>query len=364
MKKYPLNYSSDIREVIDAMSLNNNVKILGSASLRSQLYVSDYDGYEVVSKKGNKDKILKDIREKIQSNIKKLIAIPNTYIMDFKCGVIDEWRIIPITATIKNKKIIGFDLDKARDTIDSLLSNKIISSNEAKEAHSLLPTSLTVPQFLAAKAKLKYHVIRWKVPEILNNKKILRDNTAVCIEQCLDNGLTKLDVVSFLVDKYTEFSCIYSIKINGKLLDTEPVNIKSSLEESIIGYMSEGSYFKVLKRIYSISKYNKDNKMIELLNPILNSSLGIMNLIVNDINTILNMDNKNITLIKYEVDQFINRLGNVTDTTYLKHDSHIMKEIETILKLKNPFPKLKVLRDELNNIVQSKAKVILKSIRG
>lgn len=364
MKKYPLNYSSDVKQIIDDMSLNNNVKILGSASIRSQLYFSDYDGYEIVNKKGNKDKILTELRTKIQSNIKKLIAIPNTYITDFKCGVINEWQIIPSTVTIKKKKIIGFDLTKAREIIDKLLANEIISPNEAKEAHSLLPNKLTVPQFLTAKQKLKYHVIRWKVPEILSNKKVLRDGSITCIEECLECGLTKLDVVSFLVDKYTEFSCIYSIKINGKLLNTEPVNIKSSLEESIIAYMSEGNYFKVLKRIYSISKYNKDDKMIELLNPVLNSSLGIMNLIVNDIDTILNMDNKNITLVKYECDQFINRLGNVTDSSYMKHDKHIMNEIETILRLKNPYPTLKVMRDELNTIVQNKAKVILKSIRG
>lgn len=364
MKAYPNNYSSDIREVIDAMALNNNVKILGSASIRSQLYFSDFDAFEIVNKKGNTEQLLKDIREKIQSNIKKLTAIPNTYITDFKIGVIDAWQIIPTTATIKKKKIIGFNIDTARCTIDKLLADEIISPNEAKEAHSLLPNILTVPQFLQAKAKLKYHVIRWNVPEILSNKKVLRDGSTVCIEECLECGLTKLDVISFLVDKYTEFSCIYSIKINGKLLNTEPINVKSSLEESIIAYMSEGNYFKVLKRIYSISKYNKDNKMIELLNPILNSSLGIMNLIVNDIDTILNMDNKNITLVKYEVDQFINRLGNVTDSSYMKHDRHIMNEIKSILKLKNPYPKLKVMRDELNAIVQNKAKVILKSIRG
>jgi len=361
MKKYPSNFSSDITNVLDAMSMSDNLQVLGSAAVRSQLYYSDYDAYEIVNKKGNIDTVLKELREKFQSNIKKLRSIPNTYIGDIKSGVVECWRVIPKTAMVRDKKLIGYNPAKSRKVIDTLLKNNIISPSEAKEAHSLLPERITIPEFLEAKQKIKFHVIRWSVAEVLLNKKKLRDDDIVTLEDCFHSpGITKLDVISF-TNKYTEFSCIYEFKCNGKVLNPESIDIKTSLEESILAYLSEGNYFKVLKRIFALSKLNEDTKMMEKLNPILNSSLGLLNLIVNDIDTILSMDKKSLKLVRYEIDQFINRLSNVS-TDYIKHDSHIMNEIHHILRLEHPDEPLKKLRDELDNIVQKNSKLIVQEI--
>jgi len=372
-KEFPSDYPSDALNILHTMSMGGDFRLLGSMSIRSQLYAGDYDGYEVVSKKGSLSKVLTELRKKFQDNVKKLRSYPNTFIGDIKCGVVSAWKIIPSSAMVKDKKLIGYNATACRATVDKLLKGGIITESESNSALSLLKDSPTVPEFLLAKQKLKYHVLRWTVGEVLANKKVLRDGSKATLEDGFDSpGITKLDCISLVANnRFTDFSVIYEFKCNGKVLNPEIINPIVSLEENVIAYMSEGNYFKVLKRLFAVAKIKGDTKAINELIPILNSDLGILNLIVNDIDTlILLLDDYKalpMKLIRFEIDQFIGRLSNVyTIPEYLNKDDAIIGDINRVLRL--PDTKLKAglerLRDELNNIVQLKTKPIVKRLRS
>lgn len=371
-KAYPSNYPSDAVQVLDAMSMGGDFKLFGSMSLRSQQYAGDYDGYEVVHKKGEVKQVLSELRKRFQDNIKKLRVIPNTWIGDIKAGLIEEWRVIPRNAIVEKGKITGYNSVHCRGVVDRLLKDKIISEKEAKDAIALLKTKPSVQDFLNAKESIKFHILRWTVQEILSNSKILRDNSRITLDRAFHlPGITKLDVISLIANnRFTDFSVIYEFHCNGKALNPDPSDIRTSLQESVIAYTASGNYFKVIKRLFALAKLNKNEKLIEIITPILNSNLGLMYLIVNDIDTLsMLLEEKRVPmkLIRFEIDQFISRLSNVyTVGEYLKKDDTIMGEIHRILRLPQSklHSALDKLKNELNDIVQEKAKPLMENIRS
>lgn len=371
-KQYPSDYPSDAVQILDAMSLDNSLTLVGSMSLRSQQYSGDYDGYEVVNSKGETQECLRKFRSAFQNAIKKLRGMPNIFIGDIKGGVVSDWRIINSSSYINEDKLYNYNAVECRKKIDELLASKVLTNLEAKEAHSLIKDKPTIPEFLLAKEKLKYHIIRWSVPEVLANYKKLRDGRIFTLEEAFHtDGITKLDVIGLVANsRFTDFSVIYQFRCNGRILNPEPLNIRRSLEESILAYKQEGNYFKVLKRCFALAKLLKDDKLIVELNPILNSDLGRLYHIVSDIGTLINLlDEHNkvpLNIIRFEIDQFISRLSNIYELKdYLKKDDQIVGTIKNILKM--PHSRMKValekLHKELDSILQTNSKPIVEGIQ-
>jgi hypothetical protein len=93
-KAYPEGYPNDAVDLLKSMSFTDGkaVNVVGSMSLRSQVYAGDYDAYEKVSFKGTKTLIVKRFVNKFKSIIKSLHKFPFTYIGDIKSGSVEEWR--------------------------------------------------------------------------------------------------------------------------------------------------------------------------------------------------------------------------------------------------------------------------------
>jgi hypothetical protein len=352
--------------------MDGELVLVGSMALRSQQYAGDYDGYEVVEKKGKVPTVLSELRERFQSVLKNLRGLPNVFIGDIKAGVEDAWRILPPTARVKGDKIEGYNYVACRRRVDDLLRSQVITEQEAKEAMGLLKESPTVCDFLLAKQKLKFHILRWTVEEVLSNKKILRDGKIIRLEDAFHTrGITKLDVMGLVQgNRYTDFSVIYEFRCNGKVLNGEPIDIKNSLEESLIAYLCEGNYFKALKRLFALAKYHNHLPMVRTLTDILNSDMGRLYQIVADMDTLLHLmeDYKKIpmTMIRFEIDQFIGRLSNIYSLEgYLKKDDAVVAEVRRILRLPDGRVRdaLERLRDELDDVLQKASKPYVEHLK-
>lgn len=92
-KDFPRNYDADVVDVLQALSLTGdgrNIKVIGSASLRSIQYAGDYDANEI--SRESRETIAKQLRQVI----KRLKKIPLLVIGDIKCG---EEHGVPIRWT-------------------------------------------------------------------------------------------------------------------------------------------------------------------------------------------------------------------------------------------------------------------------
>jgi len=359
-KSYPENYASDAVRVLDTMSFTRGkgVGLHGSMSLRSQQYAGDYDAFEVVNMKESSVKVaLHMLVVRFQDIIKELKDLPHTYIGDIKSGVVEEWRVLPRDARVQDGKLVGMNVVASRRKLDELREANVITPNEARYGHQLLSGRMTPIKFLRAKDDLKFHIVRWSPPEILNGSKVLRDGRRYTLEEAFSSpSTTKMDVISLVQkSRYTDFSMIYYFQNNGKLLNPDITDVMTALKENLLFYTAEGKLFKALKRRFAIAKYERDAETIARLTPILNSDLGRIYHVVSDVGTLITLledERPNAELVKYEIDQFKARLSNVYRLKdYLKEEHTILGEIRSALRTPKPLAKLRTIEDRLQRIL-------------
>ena len=371
-KSYPENYPSDAMTILDAMSFSKgkDVKVLGSMSLRSQQYAGDYDAYEVVKRKGSEAKVLDELASEFQTIIKNLRGLPNVFIGDIKAGSVEEWRVLDKDAGLVDGKIVGYNATKAKGKVDELYKANIITQGEKASADEMLKDSPSPDELLLARKKLKFHIIRWSVPEVLNGSKVLRDKRRFTLQDAFSSPtITKLDTIGLVQNnKYTDFSTIYEFQCNGKVLNPSFEDIGKSLREDIVAYKAENNPFKVLKREFALAKFRGDDKTIKSLTPVLNSDLGRLYSLLSDVGTLIELleDKHKVPLdkVRYEIDQFKSRMANVYSLPdFLKAEHTLLGHIRSALKTTSREQLLSHLK-QMEQLIQTSLTHNTKKLRG
>jgi len=341
-KPYPFGYSQNIVDMINIITFSkgnpNYFHIQGSSGISSQIYYGDYDLYEIVKddlfgENITKEEYVEKIAKNFQNMIRKLLSLNLVYIGDIKCGEIPEWNITSYE-----------ELKKLYDT-------KIINNDEFKLASREL-------KCITCKSSRRFGVIRWKPDEILKGYKILRDGRKYTLQDGITSniGLTKIDIISYIHNKFVEISILYNFKYHNRSLNI--MNIGDLYESTMLSYL-EKKFFKVLKRMFSIARLEYNKKQLLFLNDILNSDLGRLYSVISDINTILYiLDNyKSIPKVRLEneIQEFRARLANIYKLEeWMKVENYVLKKISklrTITSNKKLYNELDQLKDILNLIL-------------
>lgn len=320
-KDYPLNYPTDVQDVITAMSFSkgNDVSIVGSMSLKSQQYAGDYDMIEEVRMQYKSDTLaLQHAVQGFQHIVQSLLQMPNVYVGDIKAGIIPEWTVIPESAKVHNGRVVGFSVREARHKIQQLMRLGIVSKDEADEGLALLRKGPPLPPlaFLELRKSFKPQVVRWTPETIQAGFTVLPNGRLYSLHEAFASpAIVKLDVVAYVQqNRYTDFSLIYLLYNRGKALN--PVSMdEDGIQQDLEYYYLSGNYFKALKRLFSIARLNEDTDILNSINGILNGDLGRLYSILSDIGTIQYLleheSHLSIKKIQYELGQFRSRLGNV-----------------------------------------------------
>jgi len=356
MEKNLSEYRKEIVEVVDILKIGGDLEIVGSASIRNLSYWSDVDCYNIVNRKN-----INGLRKDFQDMIRRLQKLSLTYVGDVKCGQIDEWEVVK--GEVKEGKVHGYNYKQSRSKLDSLLKDEIISPDEFKEAKAFLKPKPNALDFLEAKQNIKFQIVRWSPAEILSNKKILRNGQIITLEQAFQNGLTKVDCVRFIENRFIEISCIYEFQHNGVPLNKVNINISQSLQNDILLY-KDTNPFKALKRKFTLAKYKDDTATVNKLVPLLNKDVSILYLISADIGTIINLlEDRHVPvrLIKLEIRNFVSRLNNVYIHKHSKIYDSLVKAIDKIVREpdKGMIQGLEAIKDKLDDIVRSETLTLI-----
>jgi hypothetical protein len=325
LKPYPYGYAQNVVDIIDLITMSKGdpkyFKINGSAGIASQAFYGDYDLYEMVDETIFKKNItmetfINKVVERLQDIIKILLKTTLIYIGDIKSGEIPEWNVKDI------------------DELKELYKKKFISKKE-------FLTAIREIKCLSCNQSRRFGVIRWKPEEILQGYKILRDGSKYTLYDGISSkkGITKIDIVGYVNNKFTEFSVIYNFKYKGENISDYNYNIINLISESsMISYL-EGKYFKVIKRLFSIARIKNNKNHLELLNKILNSDLGRLYNVIGDISSLLYLfeheSNLPLKRIESEIQEFRSRLANIyTLTKWFRFEDYVLKEIYKIQFLK------------------------------
>jgi hypothetical protein len=333
LKSFPEGFPNDVNDVLKAMSFTNGekVKLSGSMSLRSQLYAGDYDGVERIETHGSKLHVVKSLVRKFKNVLKKLKAVPNTYIGDIKSGSIEEWVIIKEP----------YNYEYSSNKLEELYKKGIIDSDQYNHGIKNIKPKITKLEYLGLQRDFRPNIIRWKFNEVMAGYKTLIDGRKYTLEEAFQAPvITKLDVISWVQNnRFTDFSMIYIFRNNGKKLNTVERNTEEALRENIFMLFHEKSYFKMAKRIFSLAKFHKQTAILHKLLPLFNGDAGRIYSLYGDIGTLEDLldvaDDVPYNKIEFELDQFKGRLSNINMDSYIPKEHHVFNLIGRIVNMRS-----------------------------
>jgi hypothetical protein len=129
------------------------------------------------------------------------------------------------------------------------------------------------------KSDINLYFMELKVEYKDNTKHKFFKNEVINIQNIKDIKIVKLDIILWNNKTFIDTSCIYDF-------ETKKPNYKKQLTEDIKEFFKEGKYFKVLKRLFSLYRINKNEIKLNELSEIFNSKYGLMYKIINNIETI------------------------------------------------------------------------------
>jgi hypothetical protein len=328
---YPDGYPKDVTEVLKTMSFSDGrkVNIVGSMSLRSQVYAGDYDANERIVLKEGKNQALKLLTSKFKSIVKEVKKLPLTYVSDIKSGSVEEWRIISRP----------YNFSESRKQLERLYSEKIIDREMYLEGKKRIKRNPSDLEVLLLEQDFRPNIIRWSVSEVLVGYKKLVDGRRFTLEEAFSTPtITKLDVVSWVQNnRFTDFSMIYEFSANGTILNPSLRDFEESVLENIYVLHSQKQYYKMAKRIFALAKYNKNTEALKVLSPLFNGDLGRLYIVYGDIGTIESMFETERFLpyskLEFEFDQFKGRLSNISLKRYISQEDSIFKDIDELVAI-------------------------------
>ena len=341
-KEYPQNYPPEVVRFIETASFSKgfDVLIVGSGSLREMRYSADVDCYERTKIQGHsRVDALRNASKRFKQIVKNLLSLPLTYITDIKAGSIEEWVVIHTDAHIHKKKILGYSAKESRAKVEELYQQGVITEDEYKSALELLVEKPTPEQFLLAKDKLRFNIVRWTIDEIKKGHKTHRGRKITLAEALGQPVIAKLDAI-ILVDnnRFIEASMIYELihkNSHDQLNAFGQPNIPYMLRESIFSYYTSGKPFKASKRQFSLLRFLRKLKSALPLIDYFNSDLGLLYSIISDLDTLVLLVEHAKHLpkarVEFELKHLPARLGGISQLKdLLKDENDVFKALKGI----------------------------------
>ena len=370
LKKIKSSYDNDVSKAISLITYDlNNVTIAGTSKLKSMIYSSDVDLFEVF----NRNYSSEDIAKALQHIIKKIEKEPKFYIMDIKAGINEKFNIFHKLGYFKNGQIYDFDYHDTEQKLN-YIKNDIDNYDELYDlCQSAKNGSLSAWLDLREKIR-KLFTIRWTPNEILDGYKYV-NNQKFYLYQAIPQFVTKIDCVFDFNGILTEISNIlisYQSEKNGLNylpIASDPDMHVDAVKYNIIEYLhgKHKNYLKVLKRIYSMAVNDNDNTLANKIAPILVSNIALLSKVSSILATLIDMLEKlphpPMNDIRYNIDQCRSKLSNIYQFPF--NEKHIDNELIRAQNMNkdNTLKCLENIKDLMSKIINSETLKYIKDNR-
>jgi hypothetical protein len=253
--KTPTQINNQIVAPINLFAVKGKWKMIGSNSLRSTQYGSDYDIETII-----KNTPTKTIANHIQDAYEKASKNADYWITDFKCGICPH---------------LQYKGDYTPESLKEYLSNPLIKPKDRRRILALKGEE-------QVDAVRDLFILRWTPKDVKAGKvKMYCGGDRTLEDALLDKTITKIDLITKVGDQFAEISENYYISVGGKSnhLPTSEEQLREDLEEDI-HYYSKMDSFKALKRLFSLLQIEgkkKHSKQLKSLIEFFNGQVGQLN---------------------------------------------------------------------------------------
>lgn len=371
----PKSYSQKTKNLINLVTIQEDIKPVGSQKFKIARYPGDIDLMEPISICCSLEDAIKSIKQSIKRIAIKIRDTPKIYLGDFKAGVDTRysslWNIGEIDAY---DNIIGYDSQEVRSSIIDLHNNSLLSNTEFQELMKLVKhenISRGDWEKLFKMVKKKY-VVRWTLEELIKGRKKLgpkfQQVTLDLGESLKDKTICKLDLWAKVNGNYTEITNFFIISYLDKEGKEHPVSpTLDGYNERIIKdlkHYGEGSFYKPMKmakRLWALAVSIDDRKVLKKLYPLFASDASMLYQIIAEIETIemmLERDDLQEKLLEDgaygdlidQVDEFKMRLSNIYNLVL--DDDQLYGLVDDIISFKNNKIRVSKLK-KFSNMLQA-----------
>lgn len=210
--------------------------------------------------------------------------------------------------------------------------------------------------------------VHWTAEEVLNGKRNGKKpdfnghkGEKKLIDAIGEIALCKIDMVTPYNNRYIEVTVVYDLFcLDGSIGHIEPTNeiLIEQLKRDILKQLKKNKYFKIIKRLYSISTYTKDFKTARILAPLLISNVSKLSMINSDLSTLqllMRLKKKvNTNIVKIELERIKEMLGNILDIDFQGKLDDIYKLMDYTYKsiLEQDHEEAEILLDDITDYFQ------------
>jgi hypothetical protein len=157
--------------------------------------------------------------------------------------------------------------------------------------------------------------LHWTVDQIVKEK----NGELSLYDACFIKDVIKLDIIGPYNSRYLEMSTFFVLKSINQYINVESdyfSGFKKSLLVDIAHYQ-ESKPFKAIKRVWSLSRINKDTNTMEILKDLIKSNISLVSQVNADIETLIllveHQSNYDKEFVLNELDGFRERLASILD---------------------------------------------------
>ncbi len=326
--KDPEFFDQKIKEAIRLLS-NGDAKPFGSFIFKVQTYPSDLDLIEKISKCCKPESLYDTVTTDYRNIVRKVLNTKGYYFTEGKNGYDNRFKI-DIGKWNYSKMIWeNFNLDDVLSKIQDLYDKNLLKDSEYDQILSYIYN-----EELDSYNKYTYineffrslYTLRWSAEDVINGYIKVRGGKSITFREAVTHhSPIKIDVITNIHGRFVEvtnFFILVWIHENGKkiMLNFE-YNYENSIKKEIIKYDKSIKFkkpFKMAKRMWGIARYKQNTQYLNLLTPLFQSDIALLNQITSDIETIItlieNVSNPPYEEIMEEIDILKNKLNSFYET--------------------------------------------------
>lgn len=282
---------------------------IGSYSYRIQKYPSDIDMLEEVIGCCSINEIVNQFVANLQQIIENILSAKNHYFMEVKAGLDDRF-------------IIDYDnYENIVNQINNLYNENLLSTNE----YQILSQ---YPDLEVIEDILRDHlIIRWTADEVLKGSKILPGGKMMTLQEAMkQKSKINIEIIAYVNDRFIDVSNFFILAMKEPNGDVKVINLSQdiydnfddyfvrTLKEAISDLLEKGEFFKVIKRMWSLARFEEDKETISRLKQIITGDISLLNQIKSDLGAIIKLYTKAFNppneLVIKELEDMKDRLAN------------------------------------------------------
>ena len=334
-------FSKETQNFINLVTIQEDIKPVGSQKFKVARYPGDIDLMEEVEHCCTIEDATKKIAKSIQKIARDIKETTNIYMGDFKAGL--DVRYIPLRNAMgeinEYGKVINYDPERLQNILIKLRNKRLITNHDFTKLTRLVVKKPSAYQWTTLfKISKEYWVLRWSIDEVIEGKKDLgikiAEKKTMTLESALRyNTITKLDLWAPVDGRFTEITNFINISYmnkQGKVIPVSP-GLARYMERMIgdikhYGDKTLDSYLpmKMAKRMWALAVYIDDKKVLRKLYPLFSSGASMLYQIDAEIETLIAMlEDESISreiiedgtyeMIRTQVDQFKMRMSQIYD---------------------------------------------------